>query len=217
MSRFIVVCDVDSTLINEVFIDALAETAGKTDAVAAITAKALNGELDYTEAIVQQVSHLKNVPAAVIETVLARISLTAGAATLVDAVHDAGGYIVAVSDGFNELVGPIAKRLGLDAWIANGLEVLDGTLTGRIYGPVIDSVAKVKFLESYAKTKRIPLERTIAVSSRPFALELMSMAGLSVAFCAHPAVQQVAQVRIDERDVALVASLFGKRAGQSLG
>jgi phosphoserine phosphatase len=149
--------------------------------------------------------------------VLSQITPTTGAAALVESVHDAGGFIIAASDGFNEFVEPIAKQLGLDAWLANGLEVMDGVLTGRLYGPTVDSAAKVKFLESYAKTKRIPLDRTISVSSGIVDRELMAIAGLSVAFCAHPSIRDSAHVRIDERDLALVASLFGKRAGQSLG
>jgi phosphoserine phosphatase len=217
VSRFIVVCDVDSTLINDVVIDTLTETADKAKESARINVNLSRGKTDFAEAVALKVALLKDQPAALIETVLGQITPTNGAAALVESVHDAGGFIVATSDGFNEFVGPIAKQLGLDAWIANGLEVLDGTLTGRMYGPTIDGAAKVKFLESYAKTKRIPLERTVSVSSGIADRDLMAVAGLSVAFCAHPTIRDSAHVRIDERDLALVASLFGKRAGQSLG
>lgn len=217
MSRFIVVCDVDSTLINEVVIDRLTEAADKEKEAAAITTDVSRGKTPVEEAVALKVGLLKDQPATVIETVLGTITPTTGVAALVEAVHDAGGFIIAVSDGFNEFVGPLAKQLGLDAWLANGLEVMDGTLTGRLYGPTVDAAAKVKFLESYAKTKRVALERTVSVSSGIVDRDLMAVAGLSVAFCAHPAVRDGAHVRIDERDLALVASLFGKRAGQSLG
>ena len=217
MSRFIVVCDVDSTLLNEIVIDKLTDAADKAKDSEPINANVARGSTDYAEAIALKVGLLKDQPATLIETVLGQIKPTNGAAALVESVHDAGGFIIATSDGFNEFVGPIAKQLGIDAWIANGLEVLDGTLTGRMYGPTIDGAAKVKFLESYAKTKRIPLERTVSVSSGIVDRDLMAVAGLSVAFCAHPTIRDSAHVRIDERDLALVAALFGKRAGQSLG
>jgi phosphoserine phosphatase len=117
-----------------------------------------------------------------------------------------------VSGGFHEILNPIATQLGLDAWAANGLEVVDGLFTGRTYGPIMDAAAKANFLTAYAKKRRIPLTNTIAVGDGANDLAMMNIAGLSVGFCAKPNVRQAANVNIDVRDLSLVASFFGRRA-----
>ena len=212
MSRFIVVCDVDSTLINDEVIDLLADAAGSGDEVAALTKRAMRGDIDFAEALVQRVATLRGTSATVLDDVLGAVTLTNGARQLVHAVHEAGGYIIAVSGGFLEILNPIATQLGLDAWVANGLEVIDGLFTGRTYGPLIDAAAKANFLTSYAKKRRIPLSSTIAVGDGANDLAMMNIAGLSVGFCAKPDVRQAANVNIDVRDLALVAPFFGRRA-----
>ncbi|MBJ7433772.1 MAG: phosphoserine phosphatase SerB [Microbacteriaceae bacterium] len=212
MSRFIVVCDVDSTLINEEVIDLLADAAGSGDEVATLTKRAMRGEIDFAEALAQRVATLRGTSVKVLDDVLGAVTLTNGARKLVHAVHEAGGYIIAVSGGFYEILNPIATRLGLDAWAANGLEAIDGVFTGRTYGPLIDAAAKANFLTAYAKKKRIPLSSTIAVGDGANDLAMMNIAGLSVGFCAKPDVRQAAHVNIDVRDLALVAPYFGRRA-----
>jgi phosphoserine phosphatase len=212
VSRFIVVCDVDSTLINDEVIDLLADAAGSRDEVAAITERAMRGDLDFAESLAQRVATLRGTPAKVLDDVLGAVTITTGALPLVHAVHEAGGYIIAVSGGFREILDPIATQLGLDAWVANGLEVIDGVFTGRTYGPLVDAAAKANFLTAYAKKRRIPLLNTIAVGDGATDLAMMNIAGLSVGFCAKPAVRESAQVNIDVRDLSLVASYFGRRA-----
>ena len=212
MSRFIVVCDVDSTLINDEVIDLLADAAGTRTEVAAVTERAMRGELDFAESLVQRVGTLRGTSAKVLDDVLGAVTVTTGALHLVHAVHEAGGYIIAVSGGFHEILNPIATQLGLDAWVANGLEVIDGEFTGRTYGPLIDGAAKANFLTAFAKKKRIPLSNTIAVGDGANDLAMMNIAGLSVAFCAKPVVRDAAHVRIDVRDLSLVAPFFGRRA-----
>jgi len=212
VSRFIVVCDVDSTLINDEVIDLLADAAGSGNQVAALTKRAMRGEIDFAEALAQRVATLRGTPATVLDDVLGAVTVTTGARQLVHAVHEAGGFIIAVSGGFQEILNPIATQLGLDAWVANGLEVIDGLFTGRTYGPIIDAAAKANFLTAYAKKKRIPLSSTIAVGDGANDLAMMNIAGLSVGFCAKPDVRQAANVNIDVRDLALVAPFFGRRA-----
>ena len=212
MSRFIVVCDVDSTLINDEVIDLLADAAGSGDEVAALTKRAMRGEIDFAEALAQRVATLRGTSVKVLDDVLGAVTLTNGARQLVHAVHEAGGYIIAVSGGFYEILNPIATQLGLHAWTANGLEAIDGVFTGRTYGPLIDAAAKANFLTAYAKKKRIPLSSTIAVGDGANDLAMMNIAGLSVGFCAKPDVRQAANVNIDVRDLALVAPFFGRRA-----
>jgi phosphoserine phosphatase len=212
VSRFIVVCDVDSTLINNEVIDLLADAAGSGDEVAALTKRAMRGEIDFAEALAQRVATLRGTSVKVLDDVLGAVTLTNGVRQLVHAVHEAGGYIIAVSGGFSEILNPIATQLGLDAWAANGLEAIDGVFTGRTYGPLIDAAAKANFLTAYAKKKRIPLSSTIAVGDGANDLAMMNIAGLSVGFCAKPDVRQAAHVNIDVRDLALVAPYFGRRA-----
>jgi phosphoserine phosphatase len=212
VSRFIVVCDVDSTLINDEVIDLLADAAGSGDEVAALTTRAMRGEIDFAEALAQRVATLRGTSATVLDDVLGAVTVTNGARQLIHAVHEAGGYIIAVSGGFYEVLNPIATQLGLDAWAANGLEAIDGVFTGRTYGPLIDAAAKANFLTAYAKKKRIPLSSTIAVGDGANDLAMMKIAGLSVGFCAKPDVRQAADVNIDVRDLALVVPYFGRRA-----
>jgi phosphoserine phosphatase len=102
--------------------------------------------------------------------------------------------------------------LGLDDWSANRLELVDGELTGNLAGPIVDSAAKARFLSHYAAAHDIPLSRTVAVGDGANDLDMMRVAGLSVAFCAKPIVAQAADVAINERDLRAVASLFGRRA-----
>lgn len=212
MSRFIVMCDVDSTLINEEAIDLLADAAGSGANVAAITQRAMKGKLDFAESLAARVATLRGLPATAFNDVLEKVSLTRGAASLVESVHNAGGFIIAASGGFHEILDPLATQLGLDSWVANRLEILDGALSGRTYGPVVDAEAKANFLVAFAKSKRVPLENTIAVGDGANDLPMMGAAGISVAFCAQPAVRDAANVRIDVRDLSLVASLFGRHA-----
>ena len=212
MSRFIVICDVDSTLINDEVIDLLAEAAGTRDEVSALTQRAMRGKMEFAESLALRVATLRGTPAKVLDDVLGAVTITTGALPLVHAVHEAGGYIIAVSGGFREILDPIATQLGLDAWVANGLEIIDGAFTGRTYGPLIDAAAKANFLSSYSKKRRIPMSNTIAVGDGANDLAMMSIAGLSVGFCAKPAVREAAQVNIDVRDLSLVAPFFGRRA-----
>ena len=212
MSRFIVVCDVDSTLINDEVIDLLADAAGTHAEVSAITERAMHGDIDFAESLTQRVATLRGTSEKVLDDMLGAITVTTGARQLVHAVHEAGGYIIAVSGGFHEILNPIATQLGLDAWAANGLEVVDGLFTGRTYGPLIDAAAKANFLTAYAKKRRIPLTNTIAVGDGANDLAMMNIAGLSVGFCAKPNVRLAANVNIDVRDLSLVASFFGRRA-----
>lgn len=212
MSRFLVVCDVDSTLIDNEVIDLLAAEAGSGQQVARITERAMRGEIDFGESLRERVATLRGLPVSTVRDVIGKVTVTNGARDLVTAVHDAKGLIVAVSGGFHEILDPIAAGLELDDWVANRLESVDGALTGRTYGPIIDAEAKAAFLRAIAKKRRIDLENVIAVGDGANDLAMMEIAGTSVAFCAKPAVRERAGFAIDVRNLALVAGLFGRRA-----
>jgi phosphoserine phosphatase len=210
MSRFVVVCDVDSTLINDEVIELLADAAGVRAEVAQVTERAMRGELDFAESLAERVRCLAGLTEGVFAQVLDRITLTPGVRELIDAVHAADGRIIAVSGGFHEILDPLGKELGLDWWTANRLERINGMLTGRTQGPIIDAQAKANALRAYATDNDIPRTATIAVGDGANDLEMMRAAAISVAFCAKPIVVEKATVSITERDLTRVIPLFGR-------
>ncbi|MFT2711195.1 phosphoserine phosphatase SerB [Clavibacter sp. Sh2036] len=207
--RMLVVLDVDSTLIEDEAIELLAAEAGSLHEVAAVTERAMRGELDFAESLRSRVLTLVGLPDSVHAVVGRRIRVTPGAERLVAGLHDAGHVVAVVSGGFHELLDPLAERLGLDRWRANRLETVDGCLTGRVAGPVVDAAAKRAAVEEWSAELGIPLSRVVAVGDGANDLEMMSVAGLSVAFDAKPAVRERADVCIDRRDLAQVLALLG--------
>jgi len=211
MPAFLVVLDVDSTLIEDEVIELLAEEAGSHAEVEAITRRAMNGEIDFEESLRARVATLEGLPDSVFATVGARITVTRGVPELVAGVQAAGGKVGVVSGGFHEVIDPVAERIGLDLWRANRLEVRDGRLTGGLTGPIIDAEAKATTLREWAADAGIPLERTIAVGDGANDLPMMAITGLSVGFDAKAPVRDLAGVLIDVRDLAQVLPLLGLR------
>ncbi len=211
MARFLVVLDVDSTLIENEVIELLAAEAGSLAQVAEITTRAMNGELDFEQSLRSRVATLAGLPATVFATAGERVEVTAGVQELIRTVQAADGRVGVVSGGFHEIVDPIADRLGLDYRRANRLEVVDGALTGRVTGPVIDAQAKAMALAEWAADCDVPLSRTIAVGDGANDLAMMAISGLSVGFDAKAPVRDAADVIIDTRDLSLVLPLLGLR------
>ena len=211
MARLLVVLDVDSTLINEEAIELIADEAGAGERVAAITERAMAGELDFAASLAERVGALAGLPLDRLTAAAQRISLTPGARELVAGVHAAGGAVAVVSGGFHELLDPIAEELGLDAHRANRLDVEDARLTGRTAGPVIDAAAKAAALAEWADHFAVPRSRVVAVGDGANDLAMMEAATLSVAFCAKPVVRSRAHVSVDRRDLSAVLPLLGLR------
>lgn len=207
--RFLVVLDVDSTLIENEAIELLAAEAGTLEHVARVTERAMRGELDFTASLVERVATLRGLPVSVFESVASRIVVTVGVVDLVAGVHAAGGAVCVVSGGFHELLDPLAARLGLDAWRANRLAVADGALTGEVAGTIIDAEAKATAVREWAEGWGIPLSRTVAIGDGANDLGMMAVAGLGVAFDAKPAVRAGADLVVRDRDLSVVLPLLG--------
>jgi len=195
--RKLLIMDVDSTLIQQEVIELLAAYAGKREEVAAVTEAAMRGELDFAQSLHARVAVLAGLPAAVVDSVRAEVKLSEGAADLVAAFKAAGHVVAVVSGGFNQILRPIAEELGLDYWLANELEIVDGALTGKVLGAVIDRAAKEKYLREWAAAEGIAMEHTIAVGDGANDLDMLGAAGIGVAFNAKPAVRAVADAAIN--------------------
>lgn len=207
--RFLVVLDVDSTLIENEAIELLAAEAGSLELVAAVTERAMRGELDFAESLRERVATLAGLPDTVFDTVRDQITVTRGARELIAKVKSHGGHVGVVSGGFHELLDPLAESLGLDFWKANRLEVIDGVLTGKVLGEIVDAQTKADALEQWAKETSTPQSQTVAIGDGANDLVMMRVAGLGIAFCAKPIVQEQADIALNERDLSKALGLFG--------
>ncbi|GAA3583697.1 phosphoserine phosphatase SerB [Klugiella xanthotipulae] len=201
---FLVVLDADSTTIKDEVIELLADVAGTRAEVSLVTERAMRGELDFAESLRERVATLSGLPDSCFNDVYARIRPSDGVHDLIAAIHEYGGAVGVVSGGFHELLDLLASDLELDFWRANRLEVFDGVLTGRVTGPIIDARAKAETLRGWATTSGIPLSRTVAIGDGANDLEMMAVAGLSIAYNAKPVVRERANVVLDTPDLSLV-------------
>ena len=173
----LLVMDVDSTLIEQEVIELIAERAGTREQVAEVTARAMRGELDFAASLRERVATLAGVRESVFADVLAEVRPTRGAAELIEALHARGCRVGVVSGGFEEVVVPLAERLGIDHVAANRLETDDGVLTGRVLGRIVDRQEKVRCLLTWAEQDGVPMERTIAVGDGANDLGMLELVG----------------------------------------
>ncbi|GAB5447152.1 phosphoserine phosphatase SerB [Gymnodinialimonas sp.] len=199
--------DMDSTMIQQECIDELAAEAGVGDRVAKITARAMNGELDFEEALLERVGLLKDLPEATIATVLEkRITLMPGGATLLATMKAGGAHCALVSGGFTAFTSAIGAQLGFDEHHANTLLAQDGKLTGDVTRPILGRDAKVEALHRITKSLKIKPKDVLAVGDGANDLGMLQLAGTGVALHAKPVVQEQAKHRINHAD--LTALLF---------
>ncbi|VDS08323.1 Phosphoserine phosphatase [Paracoccus haematequi] len=209
----ILLADMDSTMIGQECIDELAHVAGVGPRVAEITARAMNGELDFNGALTERVSLLAGLKDSVIADVLAsRITLAAGGAELVATMRANGGYAALVSGGFTAFTQAIADRLGFDEHRANTLLAQGGLLTGQVGMPILGREAKVEALQSIAAARGLTPADAIAVGDGANDLGMIQLAGTGVALHAKPSVAAQAQIRIDHGDLTALLYLQGYSA-----
>jgi len=188
-AKHLVVMDADSTLIQEEVIDLLAEACGRAEAVTAITTSAMAGEIDFAESLRRRVALLEGLPASVIDDVRARLRLTPGARTLLTTLQRLGYVPAVVSGGFVEVLAPLLDELGVRYYDANHLEIVDDRLTGRVVGEIVDRAGKERALRRFADEVGVPLEQTVAVGDGANDIDMISAAGLGIAFNAKPVVR----------------------------
>lgn len=202
--------DMDSTMIQQECIDELAAEAGVGDRVAAITARAMNGELDFEEAIDERVGLLTGLDAGIVDHVLAtRIDYMPGGATLLATMKANGAYAALVSGGFTAFTAQVAATLGFDENRANTLEIADQKLTGRVVRPILGQQAKVDALDEITQRLGLSGADVLAVGDGANDLGMLGRAGLGVALHAKPAVQAQCDVRINHGDLTALLYLQG--------
>ncbi|WP_333712033.1 phosphoserine phosphatase SerB [Yoonia sp.] len=202
--------DMDSTMIRQECIDELAAEAGVGERVAAITARAMNGELDFEEALIERVGLLRDLPESIIEEVLdQRISYMPGGHELVSTMKAHGAYAALVSGGFTAFTSRVAAALGFDENRANTLLVADGKLSGAVARPILGKAAKVQALEEITARLGIAETDVLAVGDGANDLGMLTRAGTGVALHAKPVVQAACDIRINHGDLTALLYLQG--------
>lgn len=211
----LLIADMDSTMIQQECIDELADEAGVGAYVASITARAMNGELDFESALRERVGLLKGLEESVIARVIRdRITLMPGGRALVATMRTHGAYAALVSGGFTAFTGAIGGVLGFDENRANTLLVEGGKLTGQVADPILGRAAKVQALEDISARLGITPEQAVAVGDGANDLGMLGLAGMGVALHAKPSVQAECQLRVNHGDLTALLFLQGYRRDQ---
>jgi phosphoserine phosphatase len=205
----LIVLDVDSTLIQGEVIEMLAAHAGQQDEVARVTAAAMAGELDFEESLRDRVAQLEGVPASAIDHVYDELVLSPGARTMVRTLRRLGYRFGLVSGGFSQITDRLANDLGIHYSRANELEVVDGRLTGRIVGDVVDRAGKARALREFADAVGVPLEAVIAIGDGANDIDMLNAAGLGIAFNAKAVVQEAADTTVNVPYLDTIMYLLG--------
>ena len=213
-AKRLIVFDVDSTLIQGEVIEMLAARVGAGAAVAEITEAAMRGELDFAESLHKRVATLAGLPADVLDEVADQIELTPGARTTLRTLRRLGFHCGIVSGGFRQVIEPLAHELMMDFVAANELEIVDGKLTGRVIGDIVDRPGKAKALRNFAQQAGVPMEQTVAVGDGANDIDMLAAAGLGVAFNAKPALREVADASISYPYLDTVLFILGVTRGE---
>ncbi|WP_414939287.1 phosphoserine phosphatase SerB [Amycolatopsis sp. cmx-11-51] len=213
-AKRLVVFDVDSTLIQGEVIEMLGAHAGVEPQVREITEAAMRGELNFSESLERRVALLEGLPETVLDEVAASIELTPGARTTIRTLKRMGFRCGVVSGGFTKIIQSLVDDLGLDFAAANELEVVDGKLTGRVVGEIVDRAGKATALRRFAEEYEISLQQCVAVGDGANDIDMLSVAGMGVAFNAKPALREVADTALSHPYLDAVLFLLGVTRGE---
>jgi phosphoserine phosphatase len=205
----LIVMDVDSTLVQGEVIEMLAAHAGCGSEVARVTEAAMRGELDFEQSLRQRVAMLEGLDASALDEVYDAVQLAPGARTLVRTLKRLGYRFAVVSGGFSQVTDRIAADLGIDFAASNDLEVVDGKLTGRILGDVVDRAGKARALLDFAERAGVTPAATVAIGDGANDLDMLSAAGLGIAFNAKPVVQRAADTAVNVPYLDAIIYLLG--------
>jgi phosphoserine phosphatase len=195
-AKHLVVMDADSTLLQDEVIDLLGEACDCAVEIATITASAMAGEIDFAESLRRRVALLKGLPESVLDDVRSRLRLTPGARTLIRTLQRLGYVPAVVSGGFLEVLSPLLNELNVTLVAANRLEIVDRVLTGNVVGEIVDRAGKATALRRFAEVVGVPLEQTVAVGDGANDIDMLSEAGLGIAFNAKALVQEHADTAL---------------------
>jgi phosphoserine phosphatase len=205
----LIVMDVDSTLIQGEVIELLAEHGGHRAEVAAVTESAMRGEIDFEQSLRDRVALLEGVPASALDEVYDELVLAPGARTLVRILRRLGYRFALVSGGFSQVTDRLAEDLGIHYARANELEIVDGVLTGRVVGDVVDRAGKADALRYFAEQVGVPVESVVAIGDGANDLDMLEIAGLGIAYNAKALVQEAADTTVNVPYLDAIMYLLG--------
>jgi phosphoserine phosphatase len=205
----LIVLDVDSTLIQGEVIEMIAAHAGVERGVAAVTDAAMRGDLDFEAALVERVAKLAGLEATVLDEVYESIVLTPGVRTMVRTLRRLGYRFAIVSGGFTQITDRLADDLGIHYSRANELEIVDGRLTGRIVGDIVDRAGKAAALRQFAADVGVPLSAVVAIGDGANDLDMLNAAGLGIAYNAKPVLQQASDTAVTVPYLDAIMSILG--------
>lgn len=213
----LLVADMDSTIVTAETLDELAAFAGLGEKIAAITARAMNGELDFKAALRERVAMLTGLDVEALERTWAGVQLTQGARELVATMRAHGAMTALVSGGFTFFTSRVAAAVGFDLHRSNVLLEADGRLAGRVQEPILDRDAKLATLRELATARGLAMQATLAVGDGANDLDMIQAAGLGVAYHAKPIVAAAARARVDHADLRALLFAQGYRAEEFVG
>jgi phosphoserine phosphatase len=205
----LIVMDVDSTLIQGEVIELLAAHSGHREEVARVTERAMRGELDFETSLRERVALLEGIPSSALDEVYGELVLAPGARTLVRILRLLGYRFALVSGGFSQITDRLAEDLGIHYARANELEIVDGLLTGRIVGDVVDRAGKAAALRYFAEQVGVPLESVVAIGDGANDLDMLEIAGLGIAYNAKALVQEAADTTVNVPYLDTIMYLLG--------
>jgi phosphoserine phosphatase len=215
--KTLLIADMDSTIVTGETLDELADFAGLKERIAAITARAMNGELDFKAALRERVAMLRGLPLGALDKTWQRVRLTEGARELIATMRAHGAYTALVSGGFTFFTERVAALVGFDMHRSNVLLDDGAALTGRVAEPILDRDTKLETLTRLAAERGLPMSATLAVGDGANDLEMIRAAGLGVAFRAKPIVAAEARARIDHANLRALLFAQGYRREEIIG